>query len=82
MCDGILHVNMFIYFKTHIVHVHFFAKLCKINILDLICYCSSYYVCASDPPVMVCSVDDSTLSVDFIHLNLDGWSLDVGESGS
>jgi hypothetical protein len=40
ICDGFLHVNMFYYFKSPILHVHFLQNLSTMNILDTIFYCT------------------------------------------
>jgi hypothetical protein len=43
ICDGILHVNMFHYFKIPYLHVHFLQNLTTMNILDLIFYRILFY---------------------------------------
>ena len=39
ICDDILHVNMFHYFKTPMLYVCFLQNLSTMNVLDLILYC-------------------------------------------
>ena len=43
ICDDILHVNMFHYLKSPILHVHFLQNLSTINILDPIFHRTLFY---------------------------------------
>jgi hypothetical protein len=44
ICDNILHVNMFHYFKIPLFYVYnFLQNLPTMNILDLIFYCTLFY---------------------------------------
>ena len=62
ICDGILHVNLFRYFKIPYIICIFLQNLFTMNILDLVVFT----IFASDPP------EQNDLSMHFLATNRSG----------